>query len=772
MGNCQCNSLDDTAAHMVRVSWLAAVLLICALSLPPCIALTDPCGDPATDVPTLIKYGQALGLKSSLDHAERCFLAALSKDPTLLRGYMGLADLEFKRGRTDQALQQLASAAAADPKHPEPPLYTGHLAFQVGRTAEAVVAYKRTLELSPTQGAAYNNLGLLYKQSGMRAEAEQSYRAGTMVAPSQADSYVNLGTLLSYASTSDQALPAFLTAAKLHPDNQQAVYNAGLCLKENNQQPQAIRLFDQALQMNPAFCSAAVHKGLALASLGDREAALQTFLAVIEAADGGCALAHSYLGPLRLLHGFNLDVVSHCEKAIELEPTLLEGYGCLSTLLMVRREYLAATQVLESVTADGGGEVDDVIKLAYAYQNSCNWRHFKSIRLRAVALMRERIRQGSRLASQASWVAELHGDRMTPAELLVVYRLKTKAMAQSITHLPRTAAPAATAKRVNKLVVGYASSDLRDHPVGHALLGLTQWQSRSKYSVIGYSLDTYSVKTNDSTTAGIVRRLDKWLPLGDLGFSECVTAIQDHGVHILVNTNGYTRGQRNEIWALGAAPLGITLIGASTTIGAEAIGIQYASADIHSTPPDQALGYGERLVVHPTFHHPSDYKQSYGHLVSAMISRMEAADVDRFYFGNFNRLDKLHPHNFAVWMHVLRRTSATQSEMKVLQSPADSQQFLEYEAAAAGIRYTRMGFYGMIAKDEHLVRMASHDLCLDTTHVNGMTTALDVAYGGLPMVATVGERMNNRFAGAVMQQLGLGPLGVRSLKEYEDLSVK
>ena len=38
----------------------------------------------------------------------------------------------------------------------------------------------------------------------------------------------------------------------------------------------------------------------------------------------------------RLLHGFNLDVVSHCEKAIELEPTLLEGYGCLSTLLMVQ----------------------------------------------------------------------------------------------------------------------------------------------------------------------------------------------------------------------------------------------------------------------------------------------------------------------------------------------------------------------------------------------------------------------------------------------------
>ena len=93
---------------------------------------------------------------------------------------MGLADLEFKQGRAGLALQRLASAAAADPQHPEPPLYTGHLAFQIGRTAEAVVAYKRTLELSPAQGVAYNNLGLLYKQSGMRAEAEQSYRGGTV----------------------------------------------------------------------------------------------------------------------------------------------------------------------------------------------------------------------------------------------------------------------------------------------------------------------------------------------------------------------------------------------------------------------------------------------------------------------------------------------------------------------------------------------------------------------------------------------------------------
>lgn len=107
----------------------------------------------------------------------------------------------------------------------------------------------------------------------------------------------------------------------------------------------------------------------------------------------------------------------------------------------------------------------------------------------------------------------------------------------------------------------------------------------------------------------------------------------------------------------------------------------------------------------------------------------------------------------------------------VLQSPPDSQKFLEYESAGMGVPYTRLVFYGMIPKDDHLVRMSAHDLCLDTTSVNGMTTALDVAYGALPMVSTVGARMNNRFAAAVMTELGLPSLAVLTLKEYEDRAV-
>ena len=67
-------------------------------------------------------------------------------------------------------------------------------------------------------------------------------------------------------------------------------------------------------------------------------------------------------------------------------------------------------------------------------------------------------------------------------------------------------------------------------------------------------------------------------------------------------------------------------------------------------------------------------------------------------------------------------------------------------------------------------RLASQDIGLDTFAVNGMTTGLDLAHAGLPVVATVGERMNTRFSAMVAWNLGMQPTVRTTLKEYEDVS--
>jgi len=198
--------------------------------------------------------------------------------------------------------------------------------------------------------------------------------------------------------------------------------------------------------------------------------------------------------------------------------------------------------------------------------------------------------------------------------------------------------------------------------------------------------------------------------------------------------------------------------------------VPYASADTYSTPPQFADGMGEKVVLHPSFHHPSDYTQSYGQLVPKMIQRQLETDPIQFMFGNFNRLDKLHPATYAVWVQALLRTPG--SAFGMLRSPHDVGEFLTNEGVSRGILASRLHFYDMMMKEEHLLRMSGHDLCLDTTTVNGMTTSLDVAYGALPLASTIGERMNSRFAAAVVTKLGFSEMAAQTLRELEDIAVE
>ena len=63
------------------------------------------------------------------------------------------------------------------------------------------------------------------------------------------------------------------------------------------------------------------------------------------------------------------------------------------------------------------------------------------------------------------------------------------------------------------------------------------------------------------------------------------------------------------------------------------------------------------------------------------------------------------------------------------------------------------------------------DVALDTVAVNSMTTALDIAYTGLPAVCSWGERMNTRFSGMVATNLGLVGSVAGNVKEFEEMAV-
>merc|ERR1711988_824685 len=82
----------------------------------------------------------------------------------------------------------------------------------------------------------------------------------------------------------------------------------------------------------------------------------------------------------------------------------------------------------------------------------------------------------------------------------------------------------------------------------------------------------------------IEKEVENFRDISALTHDDAARVIHADGVHILMNLNGYTKGARNEIFALRPAPIQVSYMGFCGTMGAAYI--QYMLADPTVVPRD------------------------------------------------------------------------------------------------------------------------------------------------------------------------------------------
>ena len=104
-----------------------------------------------------------------------------------------------------------------------------------------------------------------------------------------------------------------------------------------------------------------------------------------------------------------------------------------------------------------------------------------------------------------------------------------------------------------RLKIGYVSSDFGNHPTSHLMQSIPGVHDRSQVEIYCYSL-----APDDNTTfrQKIGREADHFVDLSQHPCNgKAADKIHADGINILVNMNGYTKGARNEIFALRPAPV-------------------------------------------------------------------------------------------------------------------------------------------------------------------------------------------------------------------------
>lgn len=108
-----------------------------------------------------------------------------------------------------------------------------------------------------------------------------------------------------------------------------------------------------------------------------------------------------------------------------------------------------------------------------------------------------------------------------------------------------------------RLRVGYLSSDFCNHPTSHLMQSVPGFHHKNKMEIFCYSLSP-----DDSTSfrRKISEEAEHFVDLSKVPDNfQAADRINQDGIHILINMNGYTKGARNEIFALKPAPIQVSM---------------------------------------------------------------------------------------------------------------------------------------------------------------------------------------------------------------------
>lgn len=507
--------------------------------------------------------------------------------------------------------------------------------------------------------------------------------------------------------------------------------------------------------------------GMGFMSRGLPQEAISKFREALAETPDDCA-AHACLGDACAACGRHAEAISAYEKALEFKPGWFEIYSAIAIEHMVSGHEEEGLIAGRSALALKPTDLRSISTVAFAQQRLCEWTDYEKILRDMDEAVRIEIAAG-RVPYVQPWQASIWP--FDPQVVLGLTRLhaeKISCQAAALGSPTWTLPPRAPLEPGQRLRIGYVSSEFADHPVGHLMGSVFGLHDRSRYEIFCYAVGKASDRSR--YRARIEATTEHFLDASTLDIMPLAQRIVADGIHILVNINGFTRWDRNEVFALRVAPVQIQFLGFPASMGGK--WTDYSVADTTVAPAELHRCYAEPLALMPHSMIPTDHKHTHASLLSLPpLSRTELGLPEHgvVYLCN-NQLFKIDPTLFQTWCNILKRVPG--SVLWLIRSPADAEPRLKREAENRGVDPARIVFTDRVAKEIYLHRSTLADVFLDTRTYNAYTTGSDALWAGCPMLTFPGERMASRSGASLCQATGLGEdMIATSAEDYEEKAV-
>lgn len=294
------------------------------------------------------------------------------------------------------------------------------------------------------------------------------------------------------------------------------------------------------------------------------------------------------------------------------------------------------------------------------------------------------------------------------------------------------------------LRIGYVSSDLREHAVGHLMAEVFQLHDREAVEIFAYYCGP---QASDPMHHAYTQAADHWVDITTMDDRAAAARIRADGVQILVDVNGYTREGRTRLFALRPAPVIVNWLGYPGTLGSPHH--HYIVADDWIIPPGDEIYYSEAVMRLPCYQ-PNNRTRV---IADTVPTRAEAGlPEDATVFCSFNGSHKITRFTFERWMAILKGVPG--SVLWLLTGTEPANQRLVAYAEALGVARERIVFAPKLANPHHLARYGLADLFLDSLPYGAHTTASDALWMGVPVLTLSGRSFAARVCGSLVRSAG------------------
>jgi predicted O-linked N-acetylglucosamine transferase (SPINDLY family) len=599
---------------------------------------------------------------------------------------------------------------------------------------EAVAALMRAAGLNPRSAEVHCNLGWSLLRLGRHQEARACLERAIALNPSFPTALTNLGTALMHLRRYDEAVAAHDRAIVLKPDYGDAHYNRGMALLLANRNEEAGQSFDRALTLQPRHLPALHGKGLVHLNLKNFDQALAAQSAALAVKPDAAIVIIQRARVFQHLGQFD-KAEAEFDAALAIEPNLEPALCGKATLSVLKDKMGPALSACYKVLAQNPNSETALSLLGSCFtlqgDIAAAIEHFD----RALAIKPD---LEDAITKKIFALEFLPGADFAQQQAARNYWWSAVG-----SQLPRLELAEGDLDPERRLVVGYVSSDFRDHSAALAFMPILRHHDHDQFETIAYSCSSQKDGATDRCRAMV----DQWVEAWQLTDERLADRIQADKVDILVDLSGHSAGHRLGVFARKPAPIQVTAVGNVSGTGLPVI--DYLLADPVVIPQSVRHLFAEKIYDLPsliTIEPPPKIQPS-------SLPMLRNGYVT---FGVFNRTCKISDPALTLWSKLMQ---ALPGSIIVVKNGSMNDPLLRdgliARFVAHGVAEDRLRCIGTTSRPGHLAMFADIDMSLDPFPQNGGISTWESLQMGVPVVTRLGNGPGARCGGAIVKAVGL-----------------